>query len=1102
MVITASKVMYASEIPSIEDTTINENHTNITTPNESSYIATLSYNVGDSLDYREVADQVITESLSEIYCESLLEEGILQKEHIGVHPFKITGINEKGTIDTYHIEISVSDIPNITLESPIVEQGDIFDLNILKVNATDAEDGDITEFVTITSSLYQLGDSIPISDVSEFELELTVSDSDMNIVSKKFIIEIVPKEVNSDTDYSNEDNLLYTDHQFILNQSILNENESITIGGDDRYLTAIGISKKMFQKSDVVILTSSSDFPDALTAGPIATKYNAPILLTRGDMLTKTTENELIRLQAKSVLLIGGEGVISPAVENTLKRLGLKTERVSGIDRYETSIASAVKMGFTDKVILASGLDFADAITSGSYAAKNGYPILLTRPSTIPENVLNHIMKHTKEVLIVGGNSSVSKSVEDTLVSKGVQVSRVAGIDRYETSTKMADKFFTNVSNAIIANGLDFADALTAVPYAAYLNAPILLTRSDRVSPYLGTKAINSNLNTFHHIGGNAVISNNVKGLLKYYSDIELRYRTLQFSGTWTGYSSNGDTSGKFDSPLSKFNFELDGIENLNVISASSLEDIGWQSSSIDGSSGTVGKKINGLLMKLSGTRNNFSILYRAYLKNKGWTSWTENNMPIGGPSGTVITAIQAKIVLSDSIREDKNIFPEYPPRTSYAYTTAYLNVRSGEGSSYPILTKLQNRTAVRILSINSLTNWAKIEYRTTGSTSEGFVSMAYIKQEELISRTILTVDNLTNGQGVPNSDIIVQGIAAHASGVSEVKYYINGKSIGTVIRGLYSSQSLNYGYSVPQSIGYQISIPASSWIQGRINTLRIELISPDGLTESETIYLNGSKDNIVFEKYNASLNYFANLEFSKKSAVTSNGSASFNDIARYMDPSLFVSHDIYKYMFLDLSFNSDNYNIQASDLNKVLENKGVLHNMGEVFLKAAKDFNINPFYLISHSILETGHGTSILATGQKLNYYHRTFGVIDSELIELSPEDKIKTWYNVYGIGAYDGNANLWGAEKAYHEKWDSIEKAIYYGTEWIAGSYITRVPEPQNTNYKMRYNLNESMSHQYATDVMWAYKQAARIKNQFDSMGVNVPLRFIIPEFSHIRP
>ena len=68
--------------------------------------------------------------------------------------------------------------------------------------------------------------------------------------------------------------------------------------------------------------------------------------------------------------------------------------------------------------------------------------------------------------------------------------------------------------------------------------------------------------------------------------------------------------------------------------------------------------------------------------------------------------------------------------------------------------------------------------------------------------------------------------------------------------------------------------------------------------------------------------------------------------------------------------------------------------------------------------------------------------------------------------------------------------------GAKWISTNYIHRA-NPQNTLYKMRFNLGENMTHQYATDIEWARKQASRIKSQFDSLGVSVPKRYIIPSF-----
>ena len=39
--------------------------------------------------------------------------------------------------------------------------------------------------------------------------------------------------------------------------------------------------------------------------------------------------------------------------------------------------------------------------------------------------------------------------------------------------------------------------------------------------------------------------------------------------------------------------------------------------------------------------------------------------------------------------------------------------------------------------------------------------------------------------------------------------------------------------------------------------------------------------------------------------------------------------------------------------------------------------------------------------------------------------------------------------------------------------------------------------MTHQYATDIEWAKKQASRIQKQFEAMGVDAQMTFYIPRF-----
>ncbi|NLC27267.1 MAG: cell wall-binding repeat-containing protein, partial [Campylobacteraceae bacterium] len=103
-----------------------------------------------------------------------------------------------------------------------------------------------------------------------------------------------------------------------------------TIAGSNRFHTGAMISQASHQTSDTAILVQSSNFPDALAAGPLAYQMDAPILLTKANELHSVTEAELKRLQAKHVVIMGGAGAVAPEVETAIKKLGMTVERISG----------------------------------------------------------------------------------------------------------------------------------------------------------------------------------------------------------------------------------------------------------------------------------------------------------------------------------------------------------------------------------------------------------------------------------------------------------------------------------------------------------------------------------------------------------------------------------------------------------------------------------------------------------------------------------------------------------------------------------------------------------------------------------------------------
>lgn len=1013
------------------------------------------------------------------------------EEIFGLKEFQYTVRSESGEIQTKTLILTITGKPVISVNKQILSEGDKFTLEALNVTATDNEDGDLTDRIEIIHSDIPVDEIIHSTEEDGFQVTLSVTDSEGNTsIDDRFIT------IQSET---------ITPQEVLTND--LNASSGTTIAGEDRLRTSIAISQKMYEKTDVVILVDAMNFPDALSAGPLAAKLNAPILLTYSKSLSAYTEAEIERLGATKIILMGGEVAISADVENQLKQKQVNVERIAGDTRFTTAVAAADKLGNSSKIILADGMNFADAMTAGSYAAMNSLPILLTMNSFIPEEVQEYIDESVQEVLVMGGEVAISEKVVSVLKSSGKKVTRIAGINRFDTSVEMAKQYFSGRTSVVIANGMNFADALAAVPYASAMELPILLTYQHTIDDNVINYILNNNVSNFHFIGGKVAISDYVKSSMEVPYTSDLEYMTAGIDGIWTSKSANGQTSGSIQTEgLSSISIQHTGKENLYVRYGVSILGQGWQQIVEDRSAGIKGKLINGLVMELKGedaSANN--LYYRVFIKDNGWSEWTLGGSVLGGPDADPILALEAKIIKGNALRINA-VFPSTPQSKNYTYTTSSVRLRSGEGTSYDEIFMLQAKSYVELISENTATNWSKVKYTARGETYVGYISSAYLKVEKHVSSTLLTLEGLKDGSSLPESTVEIYGDIAHSNGISSLKYYVNGSFVDSIDYGYLSERSLALGFNHPAQTGYSFSISPDLWMKNRINTLKVEMTKIDGTTEWKTIHLNDTNDILKFEAHGASFNYYVNTEYNRGSAVISLNNqwqpASKVQIANYMNPERWISHDIYKYMFLDLNYSSDDYTVTASQLDDIIAGKGVLDGMGSVFLQAAIDFNINPFYLVSHAILESGHGTSKLANGQQLEFYHKKHGSISSELIPLSDEDKMKTWYNVYGIGANDDSPDLWGAERAYHEEWDSVEDAIYGGAKWITNGYIDRTPDPQNTNYKMRYNLRETMSHQYATDIMWAYKQALRIKVQMDSLDSDIPLTFIVPTFNDVRP
>jgi N-acetylmuramoyl-L-alanine amidase len=298
--------------------------------------------------------------------------------------------------------------------------------------------------------------------------------------------------------------------------SVVSANGTATVerlDGSDRFDVAVNVSKKGWGTgSQTVLLVNYMAFADALAASPLAVKENAPILLTNPDQLTLKTEEEIKRLQAKKVIIVGGTGSVSQAVEAKLTQLSIQVDRIGGTDRFEVAYQVSKRLDSKGKIIVTNGMTFADALSISPYASKNEFPILLTRKDSLPTITQQAITeKSPQQTIIVGGTGSVAASVEQSTPNP----LRIGGSDRYEVAVNIAKAFDLSTEKAAVSNGQTFADALTGSVLAAKENRPLLLTRSDRIPDVTKRLIDERQINSFIVFGGTGSVSNTVITQLK-----------------------------------------------------------------------------------------------------------------------------------------------------------------------------------------------------------------------------------------------------------------------------------------------------------------------------------------------------------------------------------------------------------------------------------------------------------------------------------------------------------------------------------------------------------------------------------------------------------
>jgi mannosyl-glycoprotein endo-beta-N-acetylglucosaminidase len=292
----------------------------------------------------------------------------------------------------------------------------------------------------------------------------------------------------------------------------LKETKVSRIQGANAYATSALISREGWNTSDVVIITRGDRFSDALAGVPLAAKHNAPLLLSRQHRLDDVTKNEISRLGAKEVIVLGGPLAIQEDVVNDIKRMNgvNNVRRIAGNNMHETAalIAKEVAPNGAEQAIIVSDNRFQDALSVASYAGAEGIPILLANTQRVPQATQDALRNlNAKETLIIGGPMAISESVARNLPSP----SRIEGATRFDTNIAAFNYFNPNTNKVYIATSDRHEDALSGAALAAKENAGVILVNgTSSIHSSTRTNLTQTNYADVNVLGGHLVINNNI----------------------------------------------------------------------------------------------------------------------------------------------------------------------------------------------------------------------------------------------------------------------------------------------------------------------------------------------------------------------------------------------------------------------------------------------------------------------------------------------------------------------------------------------------------------------------------------------------------------
>jgi putative cell wall-binding protein len=310
---------------------------------------------------------------------------------------------------------------------------------------------------------------------------------------------------------------------------------------------SVAVSQYLFPgnaTAPAAIIARDGIMADAFTGGPFAALVEAPVLLTPSDALDASVAAELHRVltdRDNPIYVLGREQAIAPSVYSQLRSQGFDNLiQIGGTDRRETAakIARHIIAGqdAVTRVVITEDTMLVDALGAGAGAGFLGNDLLID-PILLQSRGKSAIDPHTDEILrsnpgiseieLIGGTDALPGSLEQSLYSRYGNISaiqRSGGEDRFDTSTIVANRFFSSPTGVTVANGESLLTtneppfgALLASTVGAQKGFPMLIVRANSVPAPIITYLIDNapTINNLIIVGDTSQVSQGVEDLIK-----------------------------------------------------------------------------------------------------------------------------------------------------------------------------------------------------------------------------------------------------------------------------------------------------------------------------------------------------------------------------------------------------------------------------------------------------------------------------------------------------------------------------------------------------------------------------------------------------------